>query len=78
MDNISLRLPDSLHEQVRRTAEKEHVSINQVITLALAEKLSALMTEEYLASRSARASRAKFGLAMAQIPDVEPEEYDRL
>lgn len=78
MGNISLRLPDSLHEQVRRMAEKEHVSINQVITLALAEKLSALMTEEYLESRAVRASRAKFDLALAQIPDVEPEEYDRL
>ena len=43
MSTISLRLPDSLHKQVRKLAEKESVSINQLITLALAEKLSALM-----------------------------------
>jgi hypothetical protein len=33
---------------VRKPAEKESVSINQIITLAVAEKLSALMTEDYL------------------------------
>lgn len=38
MSTISLRLPDSLHKQVRKLAEKENVSINQLITLALAEK----------------------------------------
>lgn len=38
MSTISLRLPDSLHKQVRKLAEQESVSINQLITLALAEK----------------------------------------
>ncbi len=78
MGSISLRLPDSLHEQVRLMAEKDNISINQMITLALAEKLSALMTEDYLESRAKRASRAKFEAAMAQVADVEPEEDDRL
>jgi HicB family len=78
MGSISLRLPDSLHEQVRLMAEKDNISINQMITLALAEKLSALMTEDYLESRAKRASRAKFEAAMAQVADVQPEEDDRL
>jgi predicted HicB family RNase H-like nuclease len=39
MRTISLRLPDSLHDRVRKLAEQEGVSINQLITLALAEKL---------------------------------------
>ncbi|MGI8766867.1 MAG: toxin-antitoxin system HicB family antitoxin [Gemmatimonadaceae bacterium] len=41
MSTISLRLPESLHERVRAVAEREGVSINQLITIALAEKLSA-------------------------------------
>ncbi len=44
MSTISLRLPESLHERVRAVAEREGVSINQLITIALAEKLSALLT----------------------------------
>jgi predicted transcriptional regulator len=78
MSTISLRLPDSLHKQVRKLAEKESVSINQLITLALAEKLSALMTEEYLEERAKRGSRKKFERAMAKVPKIKPEEYDRL
>ena len=70
MSTISLRLPDSLHKQVRKLAEKENVSINQLITLALAEKLSALMTEEYLDERAERGSRRKFKRAMAKVPKV--------
>ena len=78
MSTISLRLPDSLHKQVRRLAEKESVSINQLITLALAEKISALMTEDYLEERAKRGNRKKFKRAMAKVPKVQPEGYDRL
>ena len=78
MSTISLRLPDSLHKQVRKLAEKESVSINQLVTLALAEKISALLTEEYLETRAKRGSRKKFERAMMKVPKVEPEEYDRL
>jgi hypothetical protein len=78
MSTISLRLPESLHKQVRKLAVKESVSINQLITVALAEKLSALMTEEYLDERAKRGSRKKFQRAMAKVPRVKPEEYDRL
>jgi hypothetical protein len=78
MSTISLRLPESLHESARALAEKENISINQLITLALAEKVSALMTEEYLGERAKRASKEKFQAALAKVPDVEPEENDRL
>jgi predicted transcriptional regulator len=78
MSTISLRLPDSLHKQVRKLAQQESVSINQLITLALAEKLSALVTEEYLDQRAERGHRKKFERAMAKIPKVKPEEHDRL
>jgi hypothetical protein len=78
MSTISLRLPDSLHNKARELAEKEHVSINQLITLALAEKLSALMTEEYLRERARRGDKDRFQAAMAKVADVEPDEQDRL
>ena len=78
MSTITLRLPNSLHEQARQLAEKEQVSINQLIALALAEKVSALMTEEYLEERAKRGSREKFQQAMAKVAKVEPDEFDRL
>ncbi len=54
MSTISVRLPDYLHRALKEAAKKENVSMNQLIALALAEKLSALTTEEYLEKRAAR------------------------
>jgi hypothetical protein len=76
MSAISLRLPDSLHIRARVLSKRDHVSINQFVATAVAEKLSALDTEDYLAQRAARASRGKFEAALAQVPDREPDEHD--
>jgi hypothetical protein len=78
MSTISLRLPASLHKTVRELAKKEDVSINQLITTALAEKLSALMTVDYLEERAKRGSRRKFERAMVKVKDVKPEDRDEL
>jgi hypothetical protein len=78
MSTISLRLPESLHDQLREQARRDNVSMNQFITLALAEKLAALVTEEYLRERAERGDRGKFERAMAKVADAEPESADRL
>lgn len=78
MSTISLRLPDSLHRQIRELAARDGISINQFISTAAAEKLAALMTVEYLEERAKRGSREKFEAALARVPDVEPEDYDKL
>ncbi len=78
MSTISLRLPESLHKAVRELARREHVSINQFITLALAEKIAALTTADYLAERARRGDRARFESALAKVADAPPEDYDRL
>jgi hypothetical protein len=78
MSTISLRLPESLHKAARNLAREENISINQLITLALAEKVSALAAEDYIQKRGARASRKKFLNALSKIPHAEPAEHDRL
>ena len=77
MSSISLRLPESLHERVREIAEKEGISINQLITTALAEKLAALLTSEYLAERAARGSRKKFERVLRKVRGAEPPASDQ-
>ena len=78
MGALSLRLPESLHRKLGELAEREGVSINQLISSAVAEKMSALMTEDYLAARAKRASRTKFDAVLAKVPDIEPDESDRI
>jgi hypothetical protein len=77
MSTISLRLPESLHESARDLAKREGISVNQLISTALAEKLSALATEELLEERARRGSRKKFDRVLAKIRDIEPEDKDR-
>ena len=77
MSNLSLRLPDSLHETAKQLAKDDHISVNQFVTVAVAEKIAALMTEDYLEQRAQRGSRAKFEDILSRVPDVEPDEYDR-
>lgn len=76
MTAMSIRLPQSLHRNARDFAEREGVSMNQLIASALAEKLAALGAEDYLATRAARGSREQFDAALAQVPDVEPDAGD--
>lgn len=78
MSTLSLRLPDSLHATARTLAEQEHVSINQLIATAVAEKISALMTEDYLEKRAKRGRRRDYEAVLAKVPDIEPDERDRL
>lgn len=59
--NVALRLQPSLFEEAKRVAQAEGVALNQFINVAVAEKLSALRTEDYFQERAARADvgRAK-------------------
>ncbi len=52
--NFALRLQPSLMEEARRVAKAEGVAVNQLINVAVAEKVSALRTEEYFAERAGR------------------------
>jgi hypothetical protein len=57
--NFALRLRPSLLEEARKLAQDEGVALNQLINVAVAEKLSALRTESYFAERARRASIPK-------------------
>jgi hypothetical protein len=59
MNTLSLQLPDSLVKGLNEACLREGFSINQFIALAIAEKLSALMTEEYLQKRKKRTESVK-------------------
>ena len=78
MSTISLRLPNSLHNRVRTLSKTDSISINQFVATAVAEKISALDTEDYLMQRAGTGSRRKFEAALSKVPDVEPDAFDRI
>ena len=75
---LSLRLPNSIHKQLKQRAEQDGISMNQFIATAVAEKLASLATMEYLEQRAQRGSKDKFNAVLAKVPDVEPQEGDEL
>ena len=78
MSSLSLRIPESLHRELCELARREGVSINQVISSAVGEKLASLKTLEYLRERARRGNRLRFEQVLAKVPDIESEEVDRL
>jgi hypothetical protein len=78
MSSLSLRLPNSLHKKLRELAQREGISINQFITTAVAEKMSALATVDYLDERAKKGSRKKFQAVLDKVPDVSPSDFDLL
>jgi hypothetical protein len=78
MSALSLRLPQSIHRHIREIAKKEGVSINQFVSSAVSEKISALMTEDYLKSRAKRAKKEDFRKILAKVPSRKPIAGDEL
>ncbi len=78
MSTLSVRLPNSLHKQLRELAKQEGVSMNQLISAAVGEKLAALMTLEYLEERAEWGSRKRFEAVLKRVSAQEPEDRDRL
>jgi len=76
--NFALRLQPSLLDEARKLAESEGVALNQLINIALAEKISALRTEEYFAERARRADPQKIARILKRVgkgkPPVEGDE----
>jgi len=57
--NFALRLQPSLLAEARRLAQEEGVALNQLINVAVAEKLSAVRTEEFFRERARGADHAE-------------------
>jgi hypothetical protein len=73
-----LRLPRSLKEAVKRLSREDETSINQFVTTAVAEKVSALQTAQFFADRKARADFQAFDKILRRRGGRPPREGDEL
>ena len=78
MGTLSLRLPEFIHRHIRDIAKAEGVSINQLISSAITEKISAIMTEEYLQKRANRANIKDMEAVLNKVSKRVPLEGDEL
>ncbi|MGE0883197.1 MAG: hypothetical protein AB7P14_06620 [Blastocatellales bacterium] len=78
MTTINSRIPDSLYQQVEQLAQRENISVDQLVVIALSAQVSAWMTKDLLEERARRGSWEKATQVLEQVPDVEPDAHDRL
>jgi hypothetical protein len=73
--NYALRLQASLKAEAERLAKAEGTTLNQFINVAVAEKIAALRTAEYLRERARRADAQG---ALALLERLGTDEPPRL
>jgi hypothetical protein len=78
MTAIQIQLPDQLHEKTLEIARQRHLSVDEIVAASLAQWLSRIVPDPYLEERAERATGKGFSAVLEQIPDVPPEEYDRM
>lgn len=77
MSTLSIRIPNSVYEAVKEFAAEDNISINQFISSAIMEKITALETENYLEKRAAKADKNAFKTMLDLVPDIPAEEFDK-
>ena len=78
MSALSLRLPGSIHRHIREIARNEGVSINQFVSSAVSEKISAIMTENYLKRKAKKAKKSDLKKILDTVPKRKPILGDEL
>jgi hypothetical protein len=71
----SIAVPEDLYKRAAELAAKDHVSVEDFMSAVLANRLA---SREYIESRAMLFNREEFERALEEIPDVEPEDNDRL
>jgi hypothetical protein len=73
--SVSINIPEDLYREAKAIAEAQQLSVDDVIASAFAEQLAAW---ERLKQRAARGRREEYLKVLEKVPNVEPEDYDRI
>ncbi len=75
---VTVELPGEICEKALEVAKSQKQSFDEFVTISLAQSLSRIIKDPYLEKRAKRATGKGIEKFLAQVPDVEPENYDRL
>ena len=78
MSSVTLELPDSLKRTIEALAAAEGYSLEQFLAAAAGEKLSVVLTMDYLRREAAAGRRDAFDRYLQTVPDVEAPPVDRV
>jgi predicted transcriptional regulator len=72
---VTINIPLELYDQARSVAEAHHVPVELVLESALADQFAVW---QRLQERARRGNRQNFLAVLDNVPDTEPDEFDRL
>jgi predicted transcriptional regulator len=78
MSVMTINLPDNLQEKAREVAASKNLSLDALVSIALAQSLSRLVRDPYLEERAARATGKGISEFLAQVSRAEAPESDKL
>jgi hypothetical protein len=78
MSTLEIHISDLLLKQVNEIAAKEKVSVDQIVSIALAAQVSASNGRESISSRAKRVNWEKVDDILARVPDNAPLPEDEL
>jgi hypothetical protein len=78
MTELSIKLPDKLYQKVCEASKMNNVPIDEIIAASLADKLNRIIPDPYLEERARRSTGEGMSFVLSQVPDVPPDDYDKL
>jgi hypothetical protein len=78
MSTLEVKIPDLLLKQVNEVAAKEQVSVDQIVSIALAAQVSASQARESISSRAKRVDWQTVDNILARVPSNPPLPGDEL
>jgi hypothetical protein len=71
----NIAVSDDLYNKAAEFAAKDHVSVEEFVSAAVEKRLA---SREHIVSRALLFNRQEFERALEAVPDVEPDDHDRL
>lgn len=78
MTTINTKVPDAIFRQAKKIAEREEISLDEFVALALASQISSWNIGKSFAERAENGDWEKAREILAKVPDVEAEDFDKL
>ena len=78
MSRLTLRLPQTLHQQLAGLAESEGVSLNQYIVYALSKQATMAYTVQTVPEESVRQQQASFAALLQSLGETSFEQIEDL
>lgn len=78
MTSVETKIPDALYRQAQAIAQREDISLDELIAIALASQVSVWQARQSFSEQAAQGDWEKARQILANAPDKEPEDHDQL